>query len=129
MSFMVKKYEKESDKTILIVMIITFLVCSSLLLFIINYLDQLYKITEDNRLSQEGLGSINLFYNAGNPIFRSKDILEARFGIYGTLLFFDLILLLIVSGIYLFLKIKKKINDSINKEDESRKINISVRNR
>ncbi len=120
---MVKKMKNESNTTILVIMVITFLVCSFLLLFFINYLDEIYRMTESSRLSQEGLGSSGLFISqATNPFFRSKEILEGRFGIYGTVLFFVIILLLIVSGIYIISRIIKKINKSIAIEDESKKM-------
>ncbi len=127
---MVKKMKNESSTTILIIMIITFLACSFLLLFFINYLDQIYIITESNRLNQEGLGSSSLFISqATNPIFRSKEILEARLGLYGTILFFVIILLLIISGVYIVRRIIRKIKIAIMIEDEFKKMDISVKNK
>ncbi len=80
-------------------------------------------MTESSRLNQEGLGSSGLFVSqATNPFFRSKEILEGRLGIYGTILFFLIILLLIISGVYIILRIIKKINKAIEIEDESKKM-------
>jgi len=124
---MIKKETGESENTILIILIITFIVCLSLLLFFISYLDQIYKISEGDRVIQGELGSSAVFINmAGNPIFRSKAILEERLGIYGTILFFIIILLLLISGIYLFIRLKRKIHASIIKEEESKKMDVTI---
>jgi uncharacterized membrane protein len=121
---MVKKKSDESESTIFIIMIITFIVCLFLMLFFISYLDQIYKVTEENRISQGELGSSGIFSNpAGNPILRSETILEERFGIYGTIFYFTIILLLIISSTYLIIKIKSGLYKLIKNKKSSSKLN------
>ncbi len=85
---MVKKLDNEPESTILIIMIITFIACLFLLLFFIYYLDQIYKITEQNKIYEGELRSS---------------------GIFLTIFLGIIILLLLISGTYIINKIKNKI--------------------